>query len=223
MDLTSSYLLLFAAVAAGSAIPFLPTGEMVSGAAALAAHSHGNVVVIFLIAWAASVVGDTALLLEARLGARRIRRWIDQRTFAARVHQAERKLHLNAFSAVVTGRLVPGGRAPVIMALGLGRYPLRRFVAYDAVACALWAAVYAAIGALGGRLANHPLWGIVLAIVIAVALSAVVQGAGALLRRRRTRQLARLGQEVRHRPGSEAASEVTDDVAARSTRRPQAV
>jgi membrane protein DedA with SNARE-associated domain len=209
VDLTGGYLLLFAAVTVGSAIPFLPTGEMVSGAAALAAHSRGDVVVIFLIAWIASVVGDTLLLLEARVGARRIRAWIDRRTFAARVHQAERRLHLNAFSAVVTGRLVPGGRAPIIIALGLGRYPLRRFVPYDAVACALWAAVYTAIGSVGGRLAGHPLWGIVLAIVIAVALSAVVQATGWLLRRRRTRRLERIGHEARLLAAQEAASMVS--------------
>lgn len=190
-------MLLFVAVTVGSAIPFVPTGEMVSGAAALAHGSRVDVVVIFLIAWIASVLGDTILLLEARLGARRIRGWVDKRAFAERVHQAERKLHLNAFNAVVTGRLVPGGRAPVIIALGLGRYPVRRFVAYDAVACALWAAVYAGLGSLGGRIADHPVWGIVIAILFAVLLGALVQQVTRFVRWRQTRRLARLGRERR--------------------------
>lgn len=197
MDLVGGHVLLFVAVTVGSAIPFLPTGEMVSGAAALAQSPWFGAVIIFLIAWIASVLGDTILLLEARLGARRIRGWIDKRTFAARVHQAERKLHLNAFSAVVTGRLVPGGRASVIIALGLGRFPLRRFIAYDAIACALWAAVYAGLGSLGGQLADHPLGGTVIAIAFAVLLGALVQQATRFVRRRQARRLVRRGRERR--------------------------
>jgi hypothetical protein len=34
-------------VSVGSALPFVPTGEMVSGAAALASHSELNVLMIF--------------------------------------------------------------------------------------------------------------------------------------------------------------------------------
>ncbi|WP_165350459.1 DedA family protein [Xylanimonas protaetiae] len=206
MNLVGGHVLLFVAVTVGSAIPFLPTGEMVSGAAALAHGSRADVLVIFLIAWIASVLGDTVLLLEARLGARRLRGWIDRRAFAARVHQAERKLHLNAFSAVVTGRLVPGGRAPVIIALGLGRYPLRRFVAYDVVACAVWAAVYAGLGSLGGRIADHPVWGAAIAVVFAVLLGALVQQGTRFSRWRQTRRLARLGRERRTADGPRNAA-----------------
>ncbi len=202
-------MLLFVAVTVGSAIPFLPTGELVSGAAAIAQSSRSEVVTIFLIAWAASLLGDTILLLEARLGARRIRGWIDQRAFAARVHQAERKLHLNAFNAVVTGRLLPGGRAPVIIALGLGRFSRRRFVAYDAVACALWAAVYAGLGSLGSQLADHPAWGTVIAIVFAVLLGVLVQQVTRFVRWRQARRLARLGRE--RRAGSGRQSEATPE------------
>ncbi len=191
------YVLLFVAVTLGSAIPFVPTGEMVSGAAALAPGSRSAVVTVFLVAWAASVLGDTVLLLEARLGARRLRGWIDRRSFAARIHQAERKLHLNAFSAVVTGRLVPGGRAPVIIALGLGRFPLRRFVAYDAVACAVWAGVYAGLGSLGGQISDHPVWGTAIAVAFAVLLGVLFQQATRLVRWRQTHRLARLGREQR--------------------------
>lgn len=175
MDQIRGHLLLFFGVAIGSAIPFVPTGEMVSGSSALAAHSRLDVVLIFLITWVASVLGDTLLLLEARLGARKLRPWLARRKYAGRVSQAEDKLHKNAFSAIVTGRLIPGGRAPVVIALGLGRYSIRRFVAFDVVACGLWALIYSTIGSIGGRIANHPLWGIVIAIAFAVCISVLVQ------------------------------------------------
>ena len=80
----------------------------------------------------------------------------------------------NAFNAVVTGRLIPGGRTPVIIALGLSRFPVRRFLVADTVACALWAAVYSTLGSLGARIANHPVWGLVIAIAFATILGLLV-------------------------------------------------
>jgi membrane protein DedA with SNARE-associated domain len=187
VDQIRGHILLFLAVAVGSAIPFVPTGEMVSGSSALAAHSRLDVFVIFLVTWAASVIGDTLLLLEARLGARRLTRWLHRRKYSDRVRHAQDRLHRNAFSAIITGRLIPGGRAPVIIALGLSRYRIRRFIAYDVVACGLWALIYSTIGSIGGKVASHPLWGIVIAIAFAVCMSVIVQQAIRVVQWLRTR------------------------------------
>jgi len=162
-------------VTIGSALPFVPTGEMVSGAAAFAAHSELNVVLIFVITWLCSVLGDSIMLMEARLGARRLRPWIARRKFAGKVTQAQEALNRNAFNAIVTGRLIPGGRTPVIVALGLGRFPLRRFLLPDIVACALWAAIYSTLGSIGGRIAHHPIWAMVIAIAFATSIGVLVQ------------------------------------------------
>jgi membrane protein DedA with SNARE-associated domain len=159
----------------GSAIPFVPTGEMVSGAAAFASHSRLNVLLIFLITWICSVLGDTVMLVEARLGARRLRPWIARRRFADRVDSARLGLTSNAFNAIVTGRLIPGGRTPIIVALGLSRFSVRRFMLFDTVACALWAGIYSSIGSIGGRIAQHPVWAMVIAIAFAVSIGALVQ------------------------------------------------
>lgn len=169
------HLLLAASVLVGSAIPFVPTGEMVSGAAAVAAHSKLNVLLIFLITWVCSVLGDAVMLMEARLGRRRLQRWLDRAKFGARVQTAQRGLTANAFNAVVTGRLIPGGRTPVIVALGLSRFSVRRFVLLDTVACALWAGIYSTIGSIGGRIATHPVWAMVIAIAFAVSMGVLVQ------------------------------------------------
>ena len=208
MDHIRGHLLLFLAVTVGSAIPFVPTGEMVSGSSALAANSRLDIILIFFVTWAASVLGDTILLLEARLGANRLRPWLERRKYYERVHQAEEKLHRNAFSSIITGRLVPGGRAPVIIALGLGRYSVRRFIVYDTVACGLWALIYSTIGSLGGKISDHPILGMVIAIAFAVCMSVIVQ------------QVIRLVQWQRaHRSGTElppsqieAASDVLTDL-----------
>jgi membrane-associated protein len=192
-----SHLLLAVAVLVGSAIPFVPTGEMVSGAAAFASHSRLNVLLIFLITWICSVLGDTVMLVEARLGARRLRPWIARRRFADRVDSARLGLTNNALNAIVTGRLIPGGRTPIIVALGLSRFSVRRFMLFDTVACALWAGIYSSIGSIGGRIAHHPVWALVVAIAFAVSVGALVQQVLRLIGwLRERRAAARLAEDV---------------------------
>jgi membrane protein DedA with SNARE-associated domain len=179
------HILLALAVTVGSALPFVPTGEMVSGAAAVAAHSKLNIAVVFLITWVCSVIGDTLMLVEARLGARKLRPWIARRKFAGRVEQAQESLTRNSFNAIVVGRLIPGGRTPVIIALGLSRFSVRRFLLADTVACALWAGIYATLGSIGGRIAQHPVWGMVIAIAFATSIGVLVQKIHSAMNERR--------------------------------------
>lgn len=205
MDQIRGHLLLALAVLVGSAVPFVPTGEMVSGAAAVAAHSRLSVVVIFLTTWICSVLGDTLMLLQARLGARKLRPWIARRKFAGRVDSAQQALTGNAFNAIVTGRLIPGGRTPVIVALGLSRFPIRRFMKIDVVACGLWALIYSSIGSIGGRIANHPIWAMVIAIAFAVSMGALVQQIRKLVLWWRTRGTESVS-EADSGPGTHAAT-----------------
>jgi membrane protein DedA with SNARE-associated domain len=185
-----NHFLLALAVVVGSAIPFVPTGEMVSGAAAVASHSELSIGLIFVITWLCSVLGDTLMLLEARLGARKLRPWLARKKFSGRVEQAQEALTKNAFNAIVTGRLIPGGRTPVIVALGLSRFSLRRFVLFDSVACAAWAGIYATIGSIGGRVATHPVWAMIIAIACATSVGFLVQRIRAAVAQRRERRTA---------------------------------
>lgn len=175
MNTLKAHLLLAVSVLVGSAVPFVPTGEMVSGASAYASHSELNVLLIFVITWVCSVLGDTVMLLEARWGRRRLQGWLSRSKFGDRVTAAQDSLTRNAFNSVVTGRLIPGGRAPVIVALGLSRFSVRRFMLIDTVACALWAGIYSTLGSIGGRIATHPLWAMVVAIAFAVSVGVLVQ------------------------------------------------
>lgn len=177
-------LLLGLTVLVASSVPFVPTGELVSGAAALAAPSLAGTVAVFLVCWLCSTVGDTVLMSAARLLRRPLQGWLDRHATGPRVEQARRWLDRRAFSAVVTARLVPGTRAPVIIALGLSGASRRRFVVADLVGCGLWAVLYTAAGALGGRVSSHPLLAVTAAVVLAVVASTL---AGRLLRRRQLR------------------------------------
>ncbi len=161
-------------VLVGSAVPFVPTGEAVSAAAAFVSGSLVDVVVVFVVVLVASVAGDSAMLLGAGLATRLLgpaqKAWLARRKLAPAVLRARTSIATHAPQAVLTGRLVPGGRAPVIIALGVSRYPVGRFVVADLVACAAWAAIYVALGTVGGRATGHPLLGTAVAVVFAVAL-----------------------------------------------------
>ena len=177
-------LLLGLTVLVASSVPFVPTGELVSGAAALAAPSLVGTLGVFVVCWFCSAAGDTVLMSVARLLRRPLQGWLDRRSTGPRVEQARRWLARSPFSAVVTARLVPGTRAPVIIALGLSGASRRRFVGADVVGCGLWAALYTAAGAVGGRLSSHPLLAVTAAVVLAVGASTL---AGRLVRRRQQR------------------------------------
>ena len=214
MNQLYGHLLLAASVLVGSAIPFVPTGEMVSGAAAYASHSKLNVALIFLITWICSVLGDTIMLVEARLGRRRLQRWLLRGKFGERVQAAQQGLTRNAYNAVITGRLIPGGRTPVIVALGLSRFPVRRFMLVDTVACALWAGIYSTLGSIGGRIASHPVWAMVVAVAFAVSIGVLVQELIKLVHWYRARRSGSPTEIGPHRPaGSDTAGEA-DEVAA---------
>jgi membrane protein DedA with SNARE-associated domain len=211
------HLLLAASVLVGSAIPFVPTGEMVSGAAAYASHSELNVALIFLITWICSVLGDTVMLLEARLGRRRLQRWLLRGKFGERVQVAQQGLTRNAYNAVITGRLIPGGRTPVIVALGLSRFPVRRFMLVDTVACALWAGIYSTIGSIGGRIASHPVWAMVIAIAFAVSVGVLVQELIKLVHWYRARRSGSTAEAAAGAPApADALKDDTEVVADRS-------
>jgi membrane protein DedA with SNARE-associated domain len=202
MDQLRGHLLLAVWVLFGSAIPFVPTGEVVSGAAAVAYHSQLDEWLVFLITWVCSVLGDTVLLLEARFGAGLIRPRVERSKLAARVALAEQALSQNSFSAIVTGRLIPGGRTPVIAALGLSGFPIHRFLPATIVACGLWAGIYSSIGTIGGKVTHHPVWATVVAISFAVCMGLLITQIQRFLHWRRTRRQVRADVESEHDSGA---------------------
>ena len=90
-------------------------------------------------------------------------------------------MHRNGVGMVVTLRFIPGGRATGATAAGLGRYPLRRYLAAALLAEAAWTGLYVTIGYTGGKVAPGPL----VAVAVAFVMGGVVGLVGLFLRRRR--------------------------------------
>ncbi|MCD2463355.1 MULTISPECIES: DedA family protein [unclassified Streptomyces] len=171
---------LFLLVALGALVPVVPTGAIVSSAAVVAFHQSSPLalLVVFLVAAFAALLGDTALYWLGQRGVRSRNgsRWLAAlrgRVTPERLALAQERLETHQVSVLVLSRLVPAGRIPVMLACLLSEMPLRRFVRGDLAACLAWAATYQLIGILGGSLFPEPWQGVVAAVGLTVLVSAV--------------------------------------------------
>ncbi|MEU0127919.1 VTT domain-containing protein [Streptomyces sp. NPDC006289] len=185
-----AYPSLFVLVAAGSLVPVVPTGALVSSAAVVAFHrmSPLTLLVVFVVAAAAAFLGDVCLYWLGQRGVRSRNgsKWLEaitRRAAPERLAQAQEKLDEHGTVVLVLSRLVPAGRIPVMLACLLGRMPLKQFARGDVPACLAWAATYQLIGILGGSLFREPWQGVVAAVVLTLLIS----GTPALWRRVRAR------------------------------------
>ncbi len=174
------YPTLFLLVLIGALVPVVPTGALVSSAAVVAFHQTAPfaLLTVFLVSSLAAFLGDIALYWLGRrgMGSKNGSRWLEairQRAPEDRLTQAQEKLHEHGIAVLVLSRLVPAGRVPVMLACLMAKMPLRTFARGDIPACLAWAATYQVIGILGGSLFSEPWEGVVAAVALTLALSAV--------------------------------------------------
>ncbi|MGW6278119.1 DedA family protein [Kribbella sp. NPDC055071] len=162
------------AVLIGAVLPVLPTGAAVSAGAVLASHSNPIGLVGVLIAGAGGAyVGDLIVYAGCRFGGERLAKRIGWLRDNASLDALRDRLAEHEIGVLLTSRLIPGGRVPVLLAAGLAGYKWERFAIVDLAASSLWAAVYMAIGLLGFALFDKP-WQGVLAAIVLVVLTTVV-------------------------------------------------
>jgi membrane protein DedA with SNARE-associated domain len=179
------------AVLLGAVLPVLPTGAAVSAGAVLAGHDKPIGLVGVLIAGAAGAyLGDLIVYAACRAGGERLARRIGWLRDNASLDALRVRLAEHEVTVLLTSRLIPGGRVPVLLTAGVAGYPWRRFATVDLTASLLWATMYMAIGLVGFALFDQPWEGVVAAIALVVVVSAV----SSLIRSHR-------------RSGGEAASE----------------
>jgi membrane protein DedA with SNARE-associated domain len=170
------------AVLIGAVLPVLPTGAAVSAGAVLASHSNPIGLVGVLIAGAGGAyVGDLIVYAGCRFGGERLAKRVGWLRDNASLDALRDRLAEHEISVLLTSRLIPGGRVPVLLAAGLAGYRWERFALVDLTASSIWAAVYMAIGLLGYALFDEPWQGVVAAIVL-VMLTTVISS---LVRRAR--------------------------------------
>jgi len=171
---------LFLLISLGSLIPVVPTGALVSGAAAVAFHQAAPGAAlgyVFVVSSVAAFLGDTALYwlglrgVRSRGGSRWLQR-LQNRVEEGTLDNARRQLDRHGVVVLVLSRLIPAGRLPVMVACLLSKIPMRSFVRGDVPACLAWAAAYQLIGVLGGSLFSEPWQGVALAVGLTFVIAA---------------------------------------------------
>jgi len=180
---------LLAAVAVGAVVPVVPTGAAVSAMAALAHHrSAGSLASVLLVAAGAAWVGDLVLYAVLHRSESGLSRLLERRALAGRagahVEELGRRLVSHDVRTLLTSRLLPGARVPVMLAAASVDYPVPRFAVADVAPALTWTVAYALLGLLGRSASDRPLAGVALAVVLGL----VASGAVGLVQRLRARR-----------------------------------
>jgi membrane protein DedA with SNARE-associated domain len=169
------YPLIFGLVLFGSIIPVVPTGLVVGAGAAVATTTdHLSLPLVLLVAAAAALVGDLVTFAICRFGGPSAVRWIARGQHTERIEEVRDQFRRHGWQIIVIGRLLPAGRVPVLLAAGALAYPWRRLVPAETVACLLWSITYGLLGVLSGGVFDSPLMATLLATVLVLAVSAVL-------------------------------------------------
>jgi membrane protein DedA with SNARE-associated domain len=169
------YPLIFGLVLFGSIIPVVPTGLVVGAGAAVATTTdHLSLPLVLLVAAAAALVGDLVTFAICRFGGPSAVRWIARGQHTERIEEVRDQFRRHGWQIIVIGRLLPAGRIPVLLAAGALAYPWRRLVPAETVACLLWSVTYGLLGVLSGGVFDSPLMATLLATVLVLAVSAVL-------------------------------------------------
>jgi membrane protein DedA with SNARE-associated domain len=178
------YPVVFGGVLLGSIVPVVPTGAIVSAAAALAVTAGPDgmwLPFVLAVSVTGALIGDLVTFGAAKLGSAATVRRLSRGQPPERLAAVRERFARQGLLLVVVGRLVPAGRIPVLLAAGALDHPWRRLVPAALLACVLWAVAYALLGVVSGGLFDSP----VVATLVATALVFVVAGLSALVARLR--------------------------------------
>jgi membrane protein DedA with SNARE-associated domain len=170
-----------------SLVPIVPSETAVITAGVVASGGDLSVPLVILAAAGGAFLGDNAAYLVGHLaGERFVGRFFRSEKSHRRIEWAERQLQERGAILIIGARFIPGGRTAVTLSAGLLAYPWRRFVFFDAIAAFVWATYATMLGYFGGRAFEHSTWkGLVLALGLAFAVGALIEGGRWLLHRRR--------------------------------------
>ncbi len=163
-------------VAFGAVVPIVPTGAAVSVAAALSDTRPIVLLIVVAFGAAGAYLGDIITYGVLRVAGPRLAErvgWLRPgRQGAESLAHLRQRVEDNELAILLTSRLIPGGRVPVLLAAALGGYRWQRFVVADIAAATLWSVVYSGIGIAGRSVFPEPWQGAVAAIARGLAISA---------------------------------------------------
>jgi membrane-associated protein len=182
-----SYLVILAVAAIDAFFPLVPSETLVVIGGNLASSGDLVLWLVILSGAAGAVLGDNISYgIGSWVGERTVKRWFRSEKAHRRLEWAERTLDERGAYIIIIARFIPGGRTAVTFSAGyIPTFAWRRFIVYDIAAGVLWATYATLLGYFGGKtFEDHPLWGVVLALGIALTLGFVVEAVRHLRQRR---------------------------------------
>ena len=184
-----SYPLIFLIAMLDAFFPLVPSETVLVIGGSLAGSGDLSLPLVALAGAAGAIVGDNISFgIGTWVGEKTVKRWFRSEKAHRRLAWAERTLLERGAYIIVIARFIPGGRTAVTFSAGyVHSLPWRRFIVYDVVAGLVWGVYGALLGYFSGRtFENHPFWGLLLALGIAMTAGLVVE----LVRHRRRRREA---------------------------------
>jgi membrane protein DedA with SNARE-associated domain len=189
LDVTSltSYLVAFVAPALDALLPIVPSETaIITLGVATAGSTDPRIGVLVTLAAAGAWCGDNFNYLLGRwFGPWVVRRFLSGERGTRQRAWAERSLDHYGWRLIIGCRFIPGGRTVVTLTCGLIGYNRRSFMSATAVAAMIWACYAFFIGRLGGKAFEDKPWaGLLLALGVVLAVSALVEAVRRLRGRR---------------------------------------
>ncbi|RFU84678.1 DedA family protein [Streptomyces triticagri] len=158
-------------------LPFMPSETTVVTAAVLIGPDPQRLALLTLLAATGAFAGDVGGHLIGRRAGPGVLRLLLRGERGRRRHAwARAEVERHAAVLIVAGRYLPGGRVVSSLCTGSVGFPVRRFMAYDAVGAALWAVLAVAIGAWGGAaFAERPAHGLLASCAVVLLVSVAVK------------------------------------------------
>lgn len=133
-------------------VPMLPSETALITGGILSAQGAMSLPLVIVMASIGSFLGDNLAYWIGHSAQGWARRWITRGDKGRRaLDWAHRELTEHGGSIIIAARFIPGGRTPTMIACGILQFPYRQFLAFDAVAAALWGGINTLIGYLGGQ------------------------------------------------------------------------
>jgi membrane protein DedA with SNARE-associated domain len=172
-------------VAGDGVFPVLPGETAIVAAAVLAADGSLSLPLVILAGAVGAMIGDSAAYWIGRAGGGPIKRFVTRFAGEERLEAAERMVRRQGPALVFVGRFLPGIRIAINLSCGAGQMPYPRFLFFDALGGAVWAAQAALLGYFAGKAFADQLW---VAFLVAFGVTLLVGGAVAIKERQRIRR-----------------------------------